>query len=208
MLLPIKVDAVSLKRGYKRNLSQSSSSADGKIVFILLTEIITFHTRSSVKIVQVLGLKFVSKSTFWCLEKRLEEVIHILLSIPGNVRSQKNEKLSLGGSNKSFKIFGWFNGRLKSLERSRFVEPWGVLMVLIVGPINEGLEDSVSLCKLSWSLDWSHLSKQAGWSVKYGDFRIVKRGDMYNKQSAKILWDAQRDWIRYLAWGHIKTTRR
>ena len=31
------------------------------------------------------------------MEKRLKEVIHILLSIPSNVKSRKNRKWSLGG---------------------------------------------------------------------------------------------------------------
>ena len=56
------------------------------MVFVLLIEVITFHVKPTMVDVQGFGLEFVSKSIFG-LKKRLEEVIHIFLSIPGNVRS-------------------------------------------------------------------------------------------------------------------------
>lgn len=27
---------------------------------------------------------------------------------------------------------------------------------------------------------------------------------MYKKQLTLALWDAKRDWLKYLAWGHVK----
>ena len=91
ILLSTKVDVVSQKKGCKRNLVWSGGSAGGKMVFALLTEVITFHVRPIAVDVQGFGLKFVFKSTF-CLEKCLKEVIHIFLSILGNVKSWKNKK--------------------------------------------------------------------------------------------------------------------
>ena len=64
ILLPTKVDIVSQKKGCKQNLVYSGGFAGGKIVFALLTEVITFHVRPTVVNVQSLGFEFVSRSTF------------------------------------------------------------------------------------------------------------------------------------------------
>ena len=45
ILLLTEVDAVPQKRGCKENSVRSGGSADGKIVFVLLTKVITFHVR-------------------------------------------------------------------------------------------------------------------------------------------------------------------
>ena len=34
----------------------------------------------------------------------------------------------------------------------------------------------------------------------------IKEDSAYDKQLALALWDPQCDWIRYLAWGHVRTT--
>ena len=64
MLLPTKVDAVPQKKGCKQNSVQLDGSAGSKIVFVVLTKIITFHVRSTMVDVWGLGLEFVSRSTF------------------------------------------------------------------------------------------------------------------------------------------------
>ena len=92
MLLPIEIDAISQKRGCKRDLIRFSGSAGGKIVFALLTEVITFYVKPTAVDVRGLDLEFVPKSTFWCLEERLVEVIYIFLNLPGNVKSQESRK--------------------------------------------------------------------------------------------------------------------
>ena len=58
------------------------------MIFALLTEVITFYVRPIAVDVQGFGFEFVSRSTF-CLKRHLEEVIHIVLNIPDNVRGQK-----------------------------------------------------------------------------------------------------------------------
>ena len=111
MLLPTEIDAIPQKRDCKRNSVWLGGSADGKMVFALLTKVITFYVKPITVDVRGFGLEFVSRSTFQYLEECLEEVIYIFLSILGNVRSRKNRKWSFEGSKRSF----------KSLRRSRFV---------------------------------------------------------------------------------------
>lgn len=45
MLLPIKVDLISKKRGCKQNFIEPGSFNDGKIVLALLTKIVAFYIR-------------------------------------------------------------------------------------------------------------------------------------------------------------------
>ena len=56
ILLPTEVDTVSQKRGCKRNLVRSGGSADSKMVFALLTEVITFYVKSTAVTFRVLAL--------------------------------------------------------------------------------------------------------------------------------------------------------
>ncbi len=63
MLLSAEVDLVPEKRGRKRNLVGPGSSVGGKIVLILLAEVITFHVGPTVVDVRGLGLELVSRST-------------------------------------------------------------------------------------------------------------------------------------------------
>ena len=79
---------------------------NGKMVFTLLTEVITFHVRPSAVDVQGLGLELISRSTLWGLEECLKEVVYIFLRISCNVRSRGSRNWSLGGPNRSFKSFG------------------------------------------------------------------------------------------------------
>ncbi len=87
MLLPAEVDAVLQKKGCKRNSVWAGGSVGGKVVFTLLAKVVAFYVWSTMEDVRGLSLKFVSKSTFWSLEERLEEVIHVFLCVLGNVRS-------------------------------------------------------------------------------------------------------------------------
>ena len=140
MLLPTKVDAVLQKKGYKRNLVWSGGSAGGKMFFALLTEVITFHVKPIEVDVRGFGLEFVSRSTFWCLKKFLKEVIHIFVSIPGNVKSRQNRKWSLGGSSRSFKSFEGSSKNFKSFKRSRFVDRKWFSWFLLLDQLMRALE--------------------------------------------------------------------
>ena len=48
ILLLTEINAVLYKKNYKRNLIEFGSSAGSKIVFILLTEVITFYMISPI----------------------------------------------------------------------------------------------------------------------------------------------------------------
>ena len=103
MLLLAEVDAVSQKGGCKRNLKWCGGSAGGKVVFTLLAKVVIFHVGPIAVNISSFGLEFISKSTFWGLEKCLEEVIYIFLRVPGKVKSLRNRKWSLKESSKSFR---------------------------------------------------------------------------------------------------------
>ena len=65
MLLPIKVDLILKKEGYKQNLVWPGDFCNGKVIFILLTKVIALYVGSIAVDVWGLGLEFVSKrSTF------------------------------------------------------------------------------------------------------------------------------------------------
>ncbi len=63
MLLPAEVDSIPEKRGRKRNSVASGSFIGGKIVLILLAEVITFHVGPTAVDVQGLGPELISRST-------------------------------------------------------------------------------------------------------------------------------------------------
>ena len=107
----MEFDVVAQKKDCKRDLVRSGGSAGGKIVFALLTKVITFYIGPTAADVQGFDLKFISKSTFWYLKEYLEEVIHIFLNILGNIKNWGSKKWGLGRSSKSF----------RSLRGSKFV---------------------------------------------------------------------------------------
>lgn len=81
------------------------SFASDKIVFTLLTKVITLHIRPITVDIWSFGLKFVFKSILLDIEKRLNDLIQILLAIIlVSARVLENEKSrSMRGSNRSFK---------------------------------------------------------------------------------------------------------
>ena len=60
MLLPIEINLVSKKRGYKRNLAWPSDFCGGKMVFILLAKVLIIYMEPTAVDVWGLGLEFVS----------------------------------------------------------------------------------------------------------------------------------------------------
>ncbi len=62
------------------------------MILILLTEVIVLHVGPTAVDVRGFGLELVPRSTFRDLEKCLEEVIHVLLRVSGNVRSRGSRK--------------------------------------------------------------------------------------------------------------------
>ena len=60
----MEVDIVSQKKRCKRDLVWSSSSASGKIIFVLLTEVIKFYIRHIAINARDLSLEFVPRLTF------------------------------------------------------------------------------------------------------------------------------------------------
>ena len=78
MLLSTEDDLIPQKKGCKRNLVWPGSSADSKIVFLLLTKVVAHHMRPTAVDVWDFGLEFVfrSRSTFsGGLEERLNNFI-------------------------------------------------------------------------------------------------------------------------------------
>ena len=63
MLLPIEIDLILQKKGCKRNFVRFGGSADGKIVFTLLVEVVVLHVGLTAIDVRDLGLKLVPRST-------------------------------------------------------------------------------------------------------------------------------------------------
>ena len=74
------------------------------------------------------------------------------------------------------------------------------------------------VCGLKLRLSWSwflvkHFSKQAGWSVGYGEIRIVKGGLLIPNLVTCYSRDAQRDWIECLSlveviWTKVRISKR
>ncbi len=63
MLLPAEVDSISEKGSRKPNSVGPGGSADGKMVLILLAEVITFYVGPTAVGVWGLSLELVSRST-------------------------------------------------------------------------------------------------------------------------------------------------
>ncbi len=61
MLLPIEIDLILKKGYYKRNSVKLSSSNGSKMIFVRLTEIITFQVKLSAVDVRGLGFEFVPR---------------------------------------------------------------------------------------------------------------------------------------------------
>lgn len=59
MLLLLKIDLISKKRGGKLNLVWPSSSSGGKIIFALLAKFVTLHMSPSIIDVKELSHKFI-----------------------------------------------------------------------------------------------------------------------------------------------------
>ncbi len=64
MLLPAEVDSIPKKGGRKQNLIWLSGFAGGKMVFILLAEVIALYVKPTTVDVRGLGLELVSRSSF------------------------------------------------------------------------------------------------------------------------------------------------
>ena len=64
MLLSMEVDLIPKKPGYKRNLVWPSGSYSSKMVFILLTNVVTFYVRSTTIDIWGFGPEIFSRSTF------------------------------------------------------------------------------------------------------------------------------------------------
>ncbi len=64
MLLLAEIDLVPEERGRKRNLVWPGGSAGGKMVLILLAEVVAFYMGPTAVDVRGLGLEFVSRSSF------------------------------------------------------------------------------------------------------------------------------------------------
>ncbi len=64
MLLPAEVDSIPEKGGRKRNSVGPGGSTGGKMVLILMAEVVAFHVGPTVVDVRGLGLELISRSIF------------------------------------------------------------------------------------------------------------------------------------------------
>ncbi len=102
MLLSVEVDSISQKGVRKRNSVRPGGSAGGKMILILLAEIVALYVGPTAVDVRGLGLELVSRSTFG-LEERLDDFVQVLLAVAISTRILK-KKGSLRGSEGSFGI--------------------------------------------------------------------------------------------------------
>ncbi len=133
------------------------------MVFILLAKVVAFHMWPILVNIRDLSLEFVSRSSLWNMEKRLDGSIQVLLAVAISARIL-GKRGSLKGSGRSFRPSRcfrsrWSFGASRSLRESRFVWLWGVFVVSIRwGGTSKGFGDWVSLYKLTLSSNWSHLN--------------------------------------------------
>ena len=117
MLLTAKIDLISKKNGSKRNFVWLGGSSSGKIVFALLTKIITLYAKPTAIDIWELGLEVISKLSFLrdlSLRNQLDDLIQVFLYIPNNIR---------------FKSLRTENFSSKSIRGSRFVWFWRIFIV-------------------------------------------------------------------------------
>ncbi len=71
----MEVNSISQKGGCKQNLIWPSDSSGGKVVLTLLVEIVALHVEPITVDVWGFGLKFVSRSIIWGVEKHLDDFV-------------------------------------------------------------------------------------------------------------------------------------
>ncbi len=153
MLLSVKYDLISKKRGCKQNLVWPGGSNGSKVIFVILAEVVAFYVRPIAIDVQGLGLEFVSGwFIFWGVEECLDDSVQVLLAILINTRVMGSRSWSLRGSN-------------RSLRGSRFIWLQGVFVVFILRPDKWWTSGSLRgllafACKATFFLNWSHLAKK------------------------------------------------
>ncbi len=92
------------------------------MVLILLVEVITFYMGPTTVDVRGFGLEFVSRSSFWRIEKRLDDSVQVLLAVAISAKILENRKRgSLKGSRRSFRRSCRSFGSSRSLGGARFV---------------------------------------------------------------------------------------
>ena len=64
MLLPMEVDLILQKKGYKRNLGWPGGFVDSKMVLILQTKVVALYVKSFTVAVWGFGIELISKSNF------------------------------------------------------------------------------------------------------------------------------------------------